>query len=325
MVIMVCGWLLSSSLLPPHLVVRSDGSRAGPPPYPLLLSSLPSASCVRQPPSSSAGTGARARARARLRRWASVFAATARREGRQLLKLRQEPRLLFLLPLCFGANFFYSYQQNVFNGGSFTLRTRSLNSALYWGAQMLGGVLIGLLLDVPRLPRRGRALLGWAAVFVLGNAAMGGGLAYQRWFEAEARRRQRHRFIDVADARTYAGPCVLYVAYGALDAAWQGLAYWLLGAMCDSPRDAARLVAVYKSMQCVGGAVAFRLTASHVAPMRQFAANWAVVVGALLAALPAVLRITEPEEQGPPDDASDTAHAPEHRAPSAPKDPKDAG
>lgn len=295
LVIMVFGWCLSMFLLPPHLVIRTDGSRAALPPSPHTptFSHAPSVSSGASvsPPTASS----------RLRHWRAVFASTARREAAQILELRREPRLLFLLPLCFGANFFYSYQQNIVNGGSFTLRSRSLNSALYWAAQMLGGVLIGLLLDVPRVSRRGRAILGWSAVFVLGNAAMGGGLAYQRWFEAEAHRRQRLRFIDFADARAFAGPCVLYITYGMLDAAWQGLAYWLLGAMCDRPRDAARFVGVYKSLQCVGGAVAFRLTASHVAPMRQFAANWGVVVGALLFALPAVCRITEPEA----DDASE--------------------
>lgn len=285
MVIMVFGWCLSAFLLPPHLVIRTDGSRAAPLPashvsHPSSLSSL-------SPPTVTS----------RLRHCYAVFASTARRELAQIAKLRHEPRLLFLLPLCFGANFFYSYQQNIVNGGSFTLRSRSLNSALYWGAQMLGGVLIGLLLDLPPVSRRGRALLGWCAVFILGNVAMGGGLAYQRWFEAEAHRRQKLRFIDFSDARTFAGPCVLYITYGALDAAWQGLAYWLLGAMCDRPRDAARFVGVYKSLQCVGGAVAFRLTASHVAPMRQFAANWGVIAGALLFALPAVYRITEPEDE----------------------------
>ncbi|KAF8861274.1 hypothetical protein BDZ45DRAFT_671870 [Acephala macrosclerotiorum] len=37
-----------------------------------------------------------------------------------------------LFSLFFCANVFYSYQQNSVNGKSFTLRTRSLNGALYW-------------------------------------------------------------------------------------------------------------------------------------------------------------------------------------------------
>lgn len=274
---MGAGWLLSLLLLPAHKVVRTDGSMAAPPP-------------------SSVSSNVSHSSTSRLHRWATVFARTAKQEFYSIIKLRHEPRLLFLLPLCFGANFFYSYQQNIVNGGSFTLRSRSLNSALYWGAQMLGGVLIGLLLDSP-VKRRTRAIMGWIAVFILGNVAMGGGLAYQKWFERESARRHATHFIDFSNSRLYAGPCILYIVYGTLDAAWQGFAYWLLGAMCDRPRDAARFVGVYKSLQCVGGAIAFRLTASHVSAMRQFAANWGVIGGALLCALPAVFRITEPKPE----------------------------
>jgi hypothetical protein len=170
-----------------------------------------------------------------------------------------------LTPLAgFAANWFYSYQQNIVNGMNFTLRTRSLNSALYWGAQMFGGVAIGFLLDMPWFTRPKRALIGWAFVFVTGNAIMGGGLAFQNWFEAHTPMR-----IDFDQPKLYVGPCFLYIFYGMFDAFWQGYTYWLLGALCNIPKEAARFVAVYKTMQCVGGAVAYRLTANHLAPRKQ--------------------------------------------------------
>lgn len=46
-------------------------------------------------------------------------------------------RVLLMLPLWFSANVFYSYQQNDVNGLIFNIRTRSLNSAFYWFAQMV--------------------------------------------------------------------------------------------------------------------------------------------------------------------------------------------
>ena len=68
------------------------------------------------------------------------------------------------------------------NAANFTLRARSLNSSLYWAAQMVGGVIIGLICDMPRVTRPWRAIAGWVFVFVTGNVIMGGGLAFQNWF-----------------------------------------------------------------------------------------------------------------------------------------------
>lgn len=264
MVIMLFGWGLCFFLLPSHLVRRSDGSRAAP------------------MKSNRVSTGP----------WYKNFTATAKSEIIHIIQLKDEPRILFLIPMCFAANWFYSYQQNIVNGGSFTLRARSLNSALYWAAQMFGGMAIGLLLDMPWFTRPKRALAGWIFVFVTGNVIMGGGLAYQRWFDAQGKK----NFIDFSDAKLYVGPAWLYIWYGALDAFWQGFAYWMLGALCNTPKEAARFVGVYKSMQCVGGAVAFRLTANHLSSMKQFISNWAIIAGALIVALPAVLKVTEPTE-----------------------------
>jgi hypothetical protein len=119
------------------------------------------------------------------------------------------------------------------------------------------------------------------------------------------------------------------------DAFWQGYTYWILGALCNTPKEAARYVAVYKTMQSVGGAVAYRLTANHLSARKQYVApivltlhphpsvhrmvnihttpsqcpiavtdpcprfisNWCVIAVCLVIALPAVIKITEPTEQ----------------------------
>ncbi|KIX09997.1 uncharacterized protein Z518_01078 [Rhinocladiella mackenziei CBS 650.93] len=89
-------------------------------------------------------------------------------------------RVFCMLPLFFCANVFYSYQQNQVNGMTFNIRTRSLNSALYWIAQMLGGLLIGIILDLPFLHRPMRARVGWLVLFVTGMSIWGGGVRYPR-------------------------------------------------------------------------------------------------------------------------------------------------
>jgi len=69
-------------------------------------------------------------------------------------------RVFCMIPLFFCANVFYSYQQNEVNGMTFDIRTRSLNGSLYWIAQMFGGLIMSSLLDLPKLSRRWRAVVG---------------------------------------------------------------------------------------------------------------------------------------------------------------------
>lgn len=133
----------------------------------------------------------------------------------------------------FSANWFYSYQQNIVNGLSFDLDGRTLcasshaaasgqmltisNSALYWGAQMFGGFFIGAVLDMPRVSRPKRALIGWTILFVFGNSVMGGGLAFEN-----VRERNPVQWIKLHSS-DYAGPAILYFCYGMLDALWQSV------------------------------------------------------------------------------------------------------
>ncbi|KAI0867379.1 hypothetical protein GGS24DRAFT_302470 [Hypoxylon argillaceum] len=90
-------------------------------------------------------------------------------------------RVACMIPLFYSANVFYSYQQNEVNSRTFNIRTRSLNSALYWIVQMLGGLTIGLILDMPWFSRSMRARIGWAILIVTGMVIWGGGYAFQLW------------------------------------------------------------------------------------------------------------------------------------------------
>lgn len=103
-----------------------------------------------------------------------------RQMARLTVRIMSDWKVLCMLPLFFTANVFYPYQQNVVNGQTFTIRTRSLNGALYWSAQIFGGLFIGLILDLSGLNRQIRARIGWILLFVSGFIIWGGGYAFQK-------------------------------------------------------------------------------------------------------------------------------------------------
>ncbi|KIW75874.1 hypothetical protein Z517_10619 [Fonsecaea pedrosoi CBS 271.37] len=200
-------------------------------------------------------------------------------------------RVFCMLPLFFCANVFYSYQQNQVNGMTFNIRTRSLNGALYWIAQMIGGLLIGVLLDLPFLSRPMRARVGWVVLFVTGMSIWGGGYAFQKWQD----RRLAAGFkqdIDYTQGSLSTGPIFLYIFYGAYDALWQGFCYWLIGTESNSTSRAAILVGAYKTFQATGGAMAWRINALHKSPMTQLGMNWGLSMGSLVVVLPTVWTVT---------------------------------
>ncbi|KAJ5160930.1 UNC93-like protein [Penicillium canariense] len=214
-----------------------------------------------------------------------------RKTARQAVRTVTDWRVVCMLPLFFSANVFYSYQQNVVNGMTFNIRTRSLNGALYWIAQMLGGLIIGLILDMPGFTRPMRARIGWVFLFVTGMAIWGGGYAFQKWSD----RRVAAGFkqdIDYTDSSISVGPTLLYIFYGAYDAFWQSFCYWLMGARSNSPAETAITVGAYKTFQATGGAMAWRINALKKPAMTQFAMDWGLCMGSLVIALPTVLAVT---------------------------------
>lgn len=207
-------------------------------------------------------------------------------------------RVLCMLPLFFSANVFYSYQQNAVNGMNFNIRTRSLNGSLYWIAQMLGGLVMGLILDIPGLNRPWRARVAWLFLFVTGMAIWGGGYQFQKWSDARLLQGFQQD-IDYTQGNISVGPMFLYIFYGAFDAFWQSFCYWLVGAQSNSPAAAAVLVGAYKTFQSTGGAMAWRINAMQKPAMTQFAMNWGLCMGSLVIAIPTVLAITLTSEHEP--------------------------
>jgi MFS family permease len=205
--------------------------------------------------------------------------------------LLSEKRILFLFPMFFASNWFYAYQFNDFNAGRFNLRTRSLNSLLYWLSQMVGALVIGYILDMPWYKRRTRAKIGWVIVFVLGMSIWGGGLAFEKQFTREDVTAGPNGEppllapIDYKDGK-YIGPMFLYIFYGVYDAVYQSFILWTLGAMSNNPKKTALYAGFYKGIQSAGAAVSWRLDAIKKPYLDLFASSWGLSVGGMVLALP---------------------------------------
>ena len=77
-------------------------------------------------------------------------------------------------------NFWFT-EFNAYNGYLFDIKARSLNNLLYWIAQIIGSILIGLILDQEKIKRRTRAYVGWTILFAAVWAVHIWGYFYQRF------------------------------------------------------------------------------------------------------------------------------------------------
>lgn len=199
--------------------------------------------------------------------------------------LRTEPKILLLFPMFFASNWFNTYQQSDFNAGRFNIRTRSLNSLLFWLMQMIGSPLLASLLDFKKLRRSVRAKLGWCVLFIITNAIWGGGLAFQLKFTRESALEMTT--IDFTD-REYIGPMFLYMFYGMFDAMWQTYLYYVMGALSNSARKLVVYSGFYKGIQSAGAAVIWRIDALELPYMNIFGSTWGLLGASLLIAVPLI-------------------------------------
>lgn len=142
---------------------------------------------------------------------------------------------------------------------------------MYWGMQIVGSIVFGLILDYQGLSRRARALLGGAILFVVMMAIWAGGMVFQLSFENDY-----DDPIHWTDWR-FGRPFLLYLSYGLSDALYQSYMYWLMGAMSNDPRLLSRYAGFYKAMQSAGAAVAFGIDAAGVRLRWACMACWIVV------------------------------------------------
>ncbi|KAJ2777709.1 hypothetical protein GGI15_004415 [Coemansia interrupta] len=199
----------------------------------------------------------------------------------ETLRLFRNPWMLLLLPLSLASNFFYSYQYGPYNGALFTLRTRGLNSMLYWAAQMAAAWAVSYLHDHQAMPRRTRGLLSLAVIAALTNAMWACTLAVQlRYTKGPDAQHPQGDYpgglIDFSESPRAAGPMLLFCFMGAADAHLQSFAYWLIGTLTNDSQMLARYAGFYKGMQSLGAAIAWQLDAHQVPLVTQLAVNWAL-------------------------------------------------
>lgn len=190
------------------------------------------------------------------------------RECVEILNLFYNKKMLLMLPAAWASNFFYTYQFNHVNKTQFNLRTRGLNNVFYWGAQMLGSVGIGYIMDFSFKSRNKRGIVGISVVAILGSAIWGGALANQI-------KHQKGEILDFKESGSgFAGPFVLYFSFGLLDAMFQSMVYWVIGALANDSEVLSRYTGFYKGIQSAGAAVAWQIDNHNVSPMSQLIVNW---------------------------------------------------
>ncbi|KAI8372652.1 major facilitator superfamily domain-containing protein [Choanephora cucurbitarum] len=208
-----------------------------------------------------------------------------KREALEVLKLFKDWRMLILIPLFAGSNWFYTYQFNVYNGPGFmSIRARSLNNLLYWLFQIIGAGFFGWFLDASRLgSRRQRALYGNTITLIIILALWIGAVVIQSRFSRESVHAEDYVSIDVFDSQ-YPGLVIEYALFGLIDAVYQGFIYWLMGTMTNDTERAARYGGFYKTIQNAAVAIANQLEANKISYRNQLITVFVInVVGLLLA------------------------------------------
>lgn len=135
--------------------------------------------------------------------------------------LRSDSYIVFMFPMFLASNWFYGYHFNSVNLAYFTIRTRALNSLLYWLMQMIGAFVFGQLLDMKWFSRPTRAKINFGILLAVTMGVWGGGYAFQKRYTRETVKAD----MDFMDSG-YVGPMFLYMFYGFYDAAFQTCTYW---------------------------------------------------------------------------------------------------
>lgn len=209
-----------------------------------------------------------------------------KRESLEVFKLFKDMKMIILIPLFAGSNWFYTYQWNEYNAPHFmSIRARALNNLLYWAFQIIGAGLFGTFLDSAKFGnRRKRALIGNTLNIVIIIAIWIGAIFVQKTFTRESILPGSGWVeVDVFD-KEYPGYVILYALFGLTDAIYQGFAYWLMGTMTNDTERAARYGGFYKTIQNAAAAIANQLEAVKVPYMTQLIITFAInVVGLALA------------------------------------------
>lgn len=217
-------------------------------------------------------------------------AESASEEFRSAVLALKDPFILRNLLFYLASNWFYTYNFNGFNGHQFNIRTRGLNSAAFWAAQMWASTRFGQVLDADAPPRQrarqGMLLVAFGLLLSLGLALK------------DSRQLQCHGHLGWDkgnscqldlwhDAPYCFRPMAIFVLLGAADAIYQNYAYWLMSMAAGSDvRKTAMYSAVYKGVQSLGAGMAWIIDLSEASYFLQGALCLTLTLGACLPVLP---------------------------------------
>lgn len=186
-----------------------------------------------------------------------------------------KPMILLTIPF-FASNWFYAYQFNGYNRYIFNIRTRGLNSALYWGSQMFGSLVIGKVLDYKKASTKTRGLYGLSLVGLVMNVAFGLGAIIQYLYLGGFEKDMFppigasyftnkegvlvRKGIDWLETGRFMFPFIVYILYGIGDAMLQTYAYWIMASIAgDDGSLCARYAGYYKGTQSLGAAISWAI------------------------------------------------------------------
>jgi len=107
---------------------------------------------------------------------------------------------------------------------------------------MVGSVAIGYVMDFSFKSRRKRGVVGIFVVALLASGIWAGALANQI-------KRDLSVIMDFKDSGSrYAGPFLLYFSFGLLDAMFQSMVYWVIGALANDSEILSRYEHIYSIM-----------------------------------------------------------------------------
>jgi len=177
-------------------------------------------------------------------------------------------KMLFLIPAFMASNWFYSWQFNTLNS-FFSARSSACNNALYWLSQGVGSILFSKFLDNANTSRAARAKNGLIIVFVSNTIAWVCAIFFQMNLDNNfGGKSPKADYFDAAKAQPnmylYA---LLYIVMAALDAMFQGYAYWVMGAMTNDYATLSRYSGFYKGLQSGGAGVSWLLYADFGAKL----------------------------------------------------------
>lgn len=189
-----------------------------------------------------------------------------REELSDVARVVTDSNMSFLFPLFFSSNFFYTYVFNGVNSKSvaidgvntsfFTIRTRGLNAAVFWGAQMFGSVIFAYLVDTNQALRT-RGNKGYFFVLVSMTVSWALGIYLEFGYDKPLP-------IDFASA-AWVYPFFVMAGYGLGDSVLQTFAYWLMSVLAkDDTVLAARYAGYYKGVQSLGAMVAWLIDSVYV-------------------------------------------------------------